>query len=183
MSRYVIIGGELYHYGVPGMKWGVRKKYYNQDGSLNAAGQARQNYKDAKSAYRQTKKQNKVGMGIGMKGIEKAENALTKRNSAYADKVVAKANFKAAKAKNSIRAKKAELKVYAKEMYKTGLPGSAADRSGRSKALYNKIKAEKGKEYADRVAKKMQNKAVGALIGSAVVLAGSAAAEVYLSRR
>lgn len=26
MSKYIIVGGELYHYGVPGMKWGVRKQ-------------------------------------------------------------------------------------------------------------------------------------------------------------
>ena len=30
---------ELYHYGVKGMKWGHRKKYYNSDGSLNKLGQ------------------------------------------------------------------------------------------------------------------------------------------------
>lgn len=37
MSNYVIVGGELCHYGVPGMKWGVRR-YTNADGSLNAKG-------------------------------------------------------------------------------------------------------------------------------------------------
>lgn len=29
MSDYVIVNGELKHYGVPGMKWGVRKKPFN----------------------------------------------------------------------------------------------------------------------------------------------------------
>lgn len=33
--------GELYHYGVKGMKWGVRR-YQNADGSLTAAGKKRQ---------------------------------------------------------------------------------------------------------------------------------------------
>lgn len=42
---------ELYHYGVKGMRWGHRKKYYNSDGSLSQLGQARQNYKNAKKAY------------------------------------------------------------------------------------------------------------------------------------
>lgn len=32
MSDYLI------HYGVKGMKWGVRKRYYNSDGSLNNKG-------------------------------------------------------------------------------------------------------------------------------------------------
>ena len=27
MSNYIVANGELYHYGVKGMKWGVRKKY------------------------------------------------------------------------------------------------------------------------------------------------------------
>ena len=38
---------ELYHYGVKGMKWGHRKKYYNPDGSINKLGAARKNLKIA----------------------------------------------------------------------------------------------------------------------------------------
>lgn len=37
---------ELYHYGVPGMKWG-RRRYQNKDGSLTAAGRKRYD-RDAK---------------------------------------------------------------------------------------------------------------------------------------
>lgn len=36
-SLYVQRSNELYHHGVKGMKWGIRK-YQNEDGSLNARG-------------------------------------------------------------------------------------------------------------------------------------------------
>ena len=42
----------LMHYGVPRMKWGVRKKYYNKDGSLNTSGKQKQ----IKDTYRAEKK-------------------------------------------------------------------------------------------------------------------------------
>jgi hypothetical protein len=40
MSNYIYKNCELYHYGVPGMKWGVRR-YHNSDGSFNAKGKKR----------------------------------------------------------------------------------------------------------------------------------------------
>jgi hypothetical protein len=48
MSNYVIVGGELCHYGVKGMKWGVRKKY--EYSSMT------QDVRDKKAAYKQAKK-------------------------------------------------------------------------------------------------------------------------------
>lgn len=49
-SYYILTSdGELYHYGIKGQKWGVRR-YQNPDGSLTAAGQKRLAKKDAKWA-------------------------------------------------------------------------------------------------------------------------------------
>lgn len=51
--------GELYHYGVKGMKWGVRR-YQNADGSLTAAGKS--HLKDNnKSKIKNTKELKKFG--------------------------------------------------------------------------------------------------------------------------
>lgn len=40
MSNWVILNGELYHHGIKGQKWGVRR-FQNADGSLKPAGAKR----------------------------------------------------------------------------------------------------------------------------------------------
>lgn len=42
---------ELYHHGVKGMKWGVRKKTYNTSDVRKRYDSAKSDYKDAKKAY------------------------------------------------------------------------------------------------------------------------------------
>jgi hypothetical protein len=75
---------ELYHYGVKGMKWGVRR-YQRKDGSLTSAGKkkARQEYRaDNKEAYELGKKATILGYAAGesMKRSIKLKNKVDKRH-------------------------------------------------------------------------------------------------------
>lgn len=55
-NNYILTSnGELYHWGVKGMKWGVRR-YQNKDGSLTSAGKKRQKKLTADEKERASRK-------------------------------------------------------------------------------------------------------------------------------
>jgi hypothetical protein len=132
-SNYVIIDGELYHHGVKGMKWGVRR-YQNKDGSLTPKGRKR--YSDG--AFEQWK-------------AKRAEKA----------KARAKAKAEAAKKKQEQDAKKTDDKV--KNAYRkksasemTDAELKAAIERAKLEDAYRALRPEevsKGKQFAQAMNK------------------------------
>lgn len=101
---------ELYHWGIKGMKWGVRK-YQNPDGSLTAAGKSRYStVADAKEAYRKAKKASADKYSTAVGGIYGSRFTVTRNqrkdysrdvqayNNSLAARTGAKYDYKIAKA-------------------------------------------------------------------------------------
>ena len=103
-SKYILTAnGELYHWGIKGMKWGVRR-YQNADGSLTPAGQKRYDEKlgkiEAKTAKLRAKQEAKAAVQARKDKLKAAkqdlENAKKGKKSEEAAKKAEEAAKKAA---------------------------------------------------------------------------------------
>lgn len=75
--NYTPSSDELYHYGIIGMKWGI-KRYQNPDGSLTPAGRRRLEKKDAKWAKKKSSKITDQAKKLSQRELDVYGNYLLK---------------------------------------------------------------------------------------------------------
>ena len=184
---------ELYHYGVPGMKWGHRKS--------QSVMTARSAYKSASKDLRKAKVKNFFSKSNWIGGYENQQK--DKQNQAKIKKLEAtkeKAAFnyidkqakyaydkKMSKTGNKYQAEKASMKVHTKAYGKGkgGLVGSVSDEeSGGQNTRYHKhLMATKGKQYAQEVERKYSKKLTRDIVGSLALATGLYATAFYLENK
>lgn len=102
---YQIVSNELYHYGVKGQKWGVRR-YQNADGTLTAEGKAR--YGDVKTMKKEARAEYRTD---NKKAFELGRQATIDSHASYiADKKALKAQVRYDKKPTARRLNKLEAK-------------------------------------------------------------------------
>lgn len=69
---------ELYHFGIPGMKWGIRR-FQNQDGSLTPAGRERYGFGGLKDKFRGAASSVRSAGGRATSAIKRKWNGLSDR--------------------------------------------------------------------------------------------------------
>lgn len=132
---------ELYHHGIKGMKWGVRR-YQNKDGSLTIAGKKREAKQTYKAASNKAFKEYEKGINNIEKNYKRGQ-MLSERDQAREDKV--ESNYKKAteKAKNDYKNAKQSIRVEQKQVM-----------SAKAQKALEKVKKPLNKENAAKAAKK-----------------------------
>lgn len=179
---------ELYHYGVPGMRWGHRRN--------RSVVSTRKAFKQAKKAVTKAKVKTLLDKSTWIAGHD--NNVRSRKNMKNIDRLTKareKAAFKAidaqakyaydkklARTGSKAKAENAAAKVHARAMnkskYGSGLSGSINDvKTGKGNTrYYNHLMKTKGHKYANKVEKKYSQKITRDLVGGVALTLGTAVA-------
>lgn len=167
---------ELYHFGVKGMKWGVRK----------AVEKERQSYKQARKELRnETIKGNLKNMAhlgsLGLIGSPKKMSRIeNKQRDAYTNFMDKKVEYKTAKAKakgqSSQKIDRMQKRTYAWQSTHLRLTGNT-DRE----ALRNHLTTKKGKAFAESVQERQHELNLNAARAVAAIAVGKTVMRTMLA--
>lgn len=176
---------ELYHYGVPGMKWGVRKKYYTKDGKLNTSGRIKQ-AKDTYSSNKQANIERRKAARSKAKAAYQSSGKTNADRSAYRKaKYNANANYANQKHKNKSQYKQDVIKSYNKQLARVNNKSALTARNKQLQKISNRMDNGDGalkaiaKQSAVDTGKKM---AAAALAYGSVIAYNKAATRINRDR-
>lgn len=173
-------GDELYHFGVKGQKWGVRR-YQNTDGSYKSGAEGRYDG-DGSNSPKRTLKGNLHRLAASNYNLNaRTYSKLGNKSLASMNKAAANRSLKKAQAADEAAAKKRSDKLAAKQQKRDEKAAAkdqkrlAAETKRAEKAAAKEQKAGSGLHLSDRQKKALK---VGAAVG-ATVLAAYGAKKLY----
>lgn len=150
---------ELYHAGIKGMKWGIRR-YQNKDGSLTALGKRRYNKEADKAGYTETSLSSNARYKTGKRGKVERYNAdldeWVKSDLSANKRIAEEASFMASKLKKlnddanrNRKVKPMDLSKMTDKEMRDQINRAMLERQYND--MFNPQKTSRGREYVSQV--------------------------------